>query len=56
MAIGQLYDYRRFVDAGTNLSILLPELPRPDLQELIQSAGIAIIYPAGVGFTTVSKK
>jgi len=53
MAIGQLYDYRRFVDAGTNLSILLPELPRPDLQELIQSTGIAIIYPSGTGFKTI---
>jgi hypothetical protein len=27
MAIGQIYDYRRFAEAGIGLAILLPELP-----------------------------
>ncbi len=52
MAIGQIYDYRRFADVGTSLAILLPELPRPDLIELIRSAGITIIYRSNSGFAT----
>jgi hypothetical protein len=52
MAIGQLYDYRRFVDAGTSLVILLPEIPRPDLIELIRSAGITMIYRSDSEFVT----
>ena len=50
MAIGQLYDYRRFADAGVGLAILLPELPRPDLVELIHSCGVAVIHRTGNGF------
>jgi len=44
MAIGQLFDYKRFASAKANLAILLPERPRPDLIELIESAGISMIY------------
>ena len=44
MAIGQLFDYRRFAPGKTDLTILLPEYPRPDLVELIESAGISIIH------------
>src|SRR5205814_3400362 len=44
MAIGQLFDYRRFAPARTDLTILLPECPRPDLAELIRSVGISIIH------------
>jgi hypothetical protein len=50
MAIGQIYDYRRFAEAGTGLAILLPELPRPDLVKLIQSSGVAVIHPIENGF------
>jgi hypothetical protein len=52
MAIGQIYDYRRFTDMGTSLAILLPEIPRPDLIELIRSAGITMIYRSDSGFVT----
>ena len=52
MAIGQIYDYRRFAEVGTSLAILLPEIPRPDLIQLIQSAGITIIYRSDSGFVT----
>jgi hypothetical protein len=50
MAIGQIYDYRRFAEAGTGLAILLPELPRPDLVELIQSSGVGLIHRTDAGF------
>jgi hypothetical protein len=50
MAIGQIYDYRRFAEPGIGLAILLPALPRPDLVELIQSSGIRIIYRTENGF------
>ena len=50
MAIGQIYDYRRFAKAGIGLAILLPELPRPDLVELIKSSGIRVIHRTENGF------
>ena len=50
MAIGQIYDYRRFAEAGTGLAILLPELPRPDLVDLIQSSGVGLIHRTDAGF------
>jgi hypothetical protein len=53
MAIGQLADYRRFVDGGhpEHLAILVPSRPRADLVELLESQDIAMVYPAGDGFT-----
>jgi hypothetical protein len=50
MAIGQLFDYRRFAPSGTRLAVLLPEKPRPDLTALLASAGVHVIWPDGVGF------
>jgi hypothetical protein len=41
MAVGQLRDYRRFVEAA-GCAILLPERPRQDLVALIQSAGVGL--------------
>jgi hypothetical protein len=32
MAIGQLADYRRFIEARPSCAVLLPERPRPDLE------------------------
>ena len=52
MAIGQVFDYRRFADSKTALAILLPELPRPDLIDLIKSAGVGLIYRTHGGFAT----
>ena len=51
MAIGQIFDYKRFASTKTAVSILLPERPRRDLVELIESAGINMIYQAGDAFT-----
>lgn len=50
MAIGQLVDYRRFVDSSTRCAVLLPSLPRADLIKLIHAAGMAIYYPEGATF------
>jgi hypothetical protein len=50
-AIGQLADYRRFIEGGPrHLAVLLPARPRPDLIELLASQEIGLIYPSGNGF------
>ena len=51
MAIGQIFDYKRFASSKTAVSILLPERPQSDLVELIECAGINMIYQAEDGFT-----
>ncbi len=52
MAIGQLADYKRFVDEGKpqHLAVLLPSQPRPDLRELLASQSIELIHPSDGGF------
>jgi hypothetical protein len=50
MAIGQLIDYRRFIDPSARCAVLLPALPREDLVKLLQSEQIAIYHPTGKGF------
>lgn len=46
MAVGQLLDYRRFVDAAT-LTVLVPSRPRADLLAYLAAAGIQAVYPDG---------
>jgi hypothetical protein len=43
MAIGQLADYGRF-HTDFKRGVLLPERPRKDLEELLESQGIAVIW------------
>lgn len=52
MAIGQLADYKRFIDKGKpkHLAVLLPAKPRTDLRHLLDDQGIALIHPDGDGF------
>jgi hypothetical protein len=50
MAIGQLADYRRFVDKGSTAAVLVPEEPRTDLLALLNSQGIEAIWPTSKGF------
>lgn len=50
MAIGQLMDYGRFRTPAPALAVLTPTRPRPDLEALLNGAGIAIIWPEGKGF------
>jgi hypothetical protein len=49
MALGQLLDYRRFVEAA-ECAILLPERPRQDLVALIRSAGVGLYWDEGGRF------
>ena len=56
MAIGQIFDYRRFASPKTALAILLPEKPRPDLVDLIESAGITIVHQTDDGFQKLPAK
>lgn len=53
MAIGQLADYRRFVDPKElhYLAILIPREPREDLCDLLASQAIEYIFPVEVGFS-----
>jgi hypothetical protein len=51
MAVGQLIDYNRFVDAE-HVAILVPSEPRADLKRLAAAANLAIIYPRGRGWTS----
>jgi hypothetical protein len=50
MAIGQLMDYARFRTPAPALAVLTPTRPRPDLEALLNGAGIAAIWPDGKGF------
>lgn len=52
MAIGQLADYRRFIDGGhpNHLALLVPGEPRKDLCDLLMSQGIDLIFPTEEGF------
>jgi hypothetical protein len=43
MAIGQLYDYRRFHEPPVRLAVLLRHQPNPDGLILLQSADIEAI-------------
>ncbi|MEV4615193.1 restriction endonuclease [Kitasatospora sp. NPDC049258] len=45
MGIGQLLDYRRFIDPVPSMALLLPQQPRPDLLHLCASAGVTVIWP-----------
>lgn len=46
MAVGQLFDYGRFVEHRRK-AVLVPSEPRPDLRALLQELDIDLIYPSG---------
>lgn len=51
MAVGQLYDYRRHVDVeGLRCSVLLPQRPKADLRDLLESAGLGLVFQEGDRF------
>ncbi|MFE7132957.1 restriction endonuclease [Streptomyces sp. NPDC057638] len=54
MAIGQLFDYRRYLSPRPDIALLLPSKPRPDLIDLCHADEIAAyaIWPKDQGFTT----
>jgi hypothetical protein len=49
MALGQLLDYRRFV-AQARCAILVPSRPRPDIVELVRTAGVELCWPENAVF------
>jgi hypothetical protein len=49
MALGQLADYRRFLD-NPRCAILLPRKPRPDLLQLAERESVAVIWPLADSF------
>jgi hypothetical protein len=44
MAIGQLADYRRFIKPRPSCGVLVPERPRPDLEALLSTEGVAAVW------------
>ncbi|MGI8336755.1 restriction endonuclease [Actinomadura scrupuli] len=54
MAIGQLLDYRRHLNAE-RMAVLVPSRPRPDLVELCRSLAIDIIWPVENGWKRLSE-
>lgn len=52
MAIGQLCDYKRFVDGGgpKHLAVLVPTEPRKDLCDLLATQEMSWIFPTKTGF------
>jgi hypothetical protein len=50
MAIGQLLDYRRFLTPSPRVAVLLPSRPRADLEELVRSADVALVWREGKRF------
>jgi hypothetical protein len=51
LAVGQLYNYRRFHDPEPALRIVLPGSPGPDLAAYLARARVELVYPRGSGFT-----
>jgi hypothetical protein len=50
MAIGQLYDYRRFEPTTPDLAVLVPKEPMRDLRRLLDGLTIGCVWPRGDGF------
>jgi hypothetical protein len=46
LAVGQLLDYRRFVDRpnATDLAVLLPEEPNAHVRELLKACDILLLW------------
>lgn len=50
LAIGQLYDYRRFHQPPVHLAVLLPYEPNAERLDLLRSADVEAVWPHGSGF------
>lgn len=44
LALGQLLDYRRFIDPRPAMVLLVPMRPRPDLLALLQEYGVRVVW------------
>lgn len=45
MGIGQLADYGRFIATDYAKALLLPQRPKPDLEALLSSQGVSVVWP-----------
>jgi hypothetical protein len=50
-AIGQLYDYRRYLNFEVSLAVLVPSRPSDDLMGLLRAADVGAIWPSATSFT-----
>ncbi|WP_416959463.1 hypothetical protein [Streptomyces sp. Agncl-13] len=51
MAVGQLLDYRRHIPPkSAKLVVVLPKQPEDDLADLVESAGMKLVYEDGDNF------
>ena len=50
MAIGQLFDYRRFEPPSTSVAVLLPRQPTRDIINLIHSVSASVVWRTKDGF------
>jgi hypothetical protein len=50
MALGQLADYGRFINPPPKPAVLLPERPRADLEALLLSQGVHVVWQTREGF------
>lgn len=56
MAVGQLADYSRFMPPSSRKALLVPELPRADLLELLDHEGISVTWPDGGRFVSIDNE
>ena len=57
MAIGQLLDYRRFIsEENVTCAVLVPEIPRPDLLQLLAFSGTYIYFPEKGAFVLMDAR
>jgi hypothetical protein len=54
MAVGQLFDYRRYINPRPRLAVLIPDQPRSDLVDYCAAENIATIWPVADSFETHS--
>lgn len=52
MAVGQLLDYRRFIQPAPRLAVLLDAAPREDLRDYLKSAGVELVWREGKRFVS----
>jgi hypothetical protein len=50
-AIGQLYDYRRYLDFEVDLAVLVPSRPTDDLMGLLEAAEVGAIWRENTSFS-----
>lgn len=54
VAIGQLFDYRRFTEGVAHYTVVLPVRPTPDLVELIHNVGFELVVEDDGSYTRIT--